>query len=652
MTALTQDKTCKKRLRLVVQAMCLSGVIGGCSSIAPLMPPANLVTPKPVLDSGLSVSRSMRAECASNATTRAPDCSVSSHATNDTATCAYAGCLDSAIKYGMQWQEHYYQSAHQDVAFRNLLPLPILPFSAIAVYRGTGVPPQPRLAQGYALAAASLYAGSQYLNAPDRPKIFLEGSGALTCVLGKARTVARLGEDFQAARRAHANLVAHLGAAQAEYRKFRRSPPVLELLAMDDEAYAVAHKYIFERFESRLEYYEHVASTVGRALEELDNSGDELRTLIDLIVNATATELLKAQPDIAALKIAVGDLPKLAASLGKVAELPAPPSPVPTAPAPASAPPDAPLAARGLPPAVVGAPDLPKAIAATRASSATAGAPELVPVAVSMVGQNRILIPRLMHAAVPLAKKKEAVPTEAKKPSPSNAAANQQVLAVETLVKLLTENTGNIEFNVDASGLTIAGKLVRPKSPAELAAGAAQRVANKAIEDSAKVIADNRRLDLVAKVKKQILHAPEFVAANTPLLAVAETSETARLMVASWFKSSPATVAGCDDADHSSGSAGAIFRVTPRLDSKVLVVDEPMVFIVANSRVLPNVQLAGENTQSIGIETTIVGDEFHVTVKAQKAIPADKHPTLIIGGYTGRVVRITLTAKVKEKAAS
>ena len=96
-------------------------------------------------------------------------------------------------------------------------------------------------------------------------------------------------------------------------------------------------------------------------------------------------------------------------------------------------------------------------------------------------------------------------------------------------------------------------------------------------------------------------------------------------------------------------ATGTLFRVTPRIESKELTVDEPMVFVVANNRMLPKAQLAGENSESMTLNIDVEGDTFRLTVRASKVVPAAAPTLLLITGHTGRTIRVALTAKAKPR---
>jgi hypothetical protein len=520
--------------------------------------------------------------------------------------CQTAGCIERAIKYGEQWQQHYYYLASQNTMLARAIPAPIIPLSAIAGYRATGNNPDVRLATGYATTAAALYIANGYTNTSKDALIQLEGARALSCVLEKARPLAIPQNGFGGVRNEHGEYIKSLANIQSLYTKLRTSPGMRAITDGDDEDYRTVSRDVYARIDKRLSYYDRVARSSGTAIAELDGVGDRVRGLVDEVVLQTANELAKATPDLAKLKTDLAGLPGLVTALGSIPED---------------------NDDGGATPGDGKTEEKKDKAAAEKSAGADLPQPS----------KDKEAADKAAKAA-----NAEATSKPSDKKKPSKVKEKEAKSALERIAAIMESNTGALSYVVTKDGILVEGSLTRPRSSEELAAEAKEK---KATADKAKKEEDDkqkRRRDVLDSVRG----LTEFTDLQGKFEDVAKRAHTLRLTMLAWKNTKSITV-GCDEGEPNDGNE--VFSVTPKLDTKELVVGEEFKLIVRNSRTVPSVNVVGDSTDKLVATTALSGESFLVTVKANGPIAADKRAVLAIAGLNGRTIRTAFSAKAKAK---
>ena len=272
----TEEKKLYVKLTPIAAAVSFA-LLSGCSVFHPMRQPADLPTLPTVLKTDPP-------------STRAKDFNLTS--TNNDKPCEFAGCMDRAIAYADVWRRFYYDEAANTQLWRNSMLAPLLPISAISLYRTTHFEHAQKLVGGYAAAGGAMYGMTRYFGLPPQQQTLLTASHTLSCTILNARASLVPIREFNELDNLIGKLTSELPKVQAAYRGIE----VAAARIVDADVEKAVRAKVIAPLRKQVAFYESLHARAVGLRDDNRTSGEVLRRRVDLITTETASQLASEFP--------------------------------------------------------------------------------------------------------------------------------------------------------------------------------------------------------------------------------------------------------------------------------------------------------------------------------------------------------------------
>ena len=626
----TEEKKLYVKLTPIAAAVSFA-LLSGCSIIHPLRAPADLPVLPAVFDSSVTPKDGQGA-------------------------CEYAGCMERAIAYGDSWRRHYYDEAAHTQLWRNAMLVPLIPITAISLYRHTYFDNSKKLVGGYAAAGGAMYAMAQYFGLPPQQTTYLTASHTLSCTLLNARSVLVRKSEFDELEALIKKLTGALPDLQQKYGEV----VIAVGLVPDKEVAKEIRIKILGPMRKQVAFYENLHARAIGLRNDNRTSGEVLRRKVDLITAETATQLTTNFPAPEKILALIGDFQGAADKIGIGAFPAAVTPPTATANSATSGGTSGNTGAGGIgagagtggaatldvvPPAfngisvpltyqlnsVPGLLSTPDTHAAAKTFSSlvdkkiklqglSISDAELTKLAV--LATKDIKDPQKseeFQKKVPEITKKVIVKKRsqvAAKPTPPTVTGT---IFDQLLVALKVAKT--IELHATSGTvLDFKGTFTRPATPEETdAAKQKEKAANKHSDEIKRAVAKfaHDKAEAAYEEMKKIRIPAENVYHH--LRGILATKATV-----------------LKDCKPDAEKEPPPFTISPEVTDISLVKDKPTEFTVSNDKKIPKVTISGKNTDKIKHEVKLKGEDFVVVVTATAVIPDGEEAILTVTDFTGK----------------
>lgn len=614
----TAEKKLYVKLTPIAAAVSLA-LLSGCSIIHPLRAPADLPALPAVFDSSATPK-------------------------DGQGECEYAGCMERAIAYGDSWRRHYYDEAARTQLWRNAMLVPLIPITAISLYRHTYFENSKKLVGGYAAAGGAMYAMAQYFGLPPQQTTYLTASHTLSCTLLNARSVLVRKSEFDQLEELIKTLTDALPYLQQKYGEV----VIAVGLEPDEEVAKEIRIKILGPMRKQVAFYENLHARAIALRNDNRTSGEVLRRKVDLITAETATQLTAKFPEPEKILALIGDFQGLADKIGIgafPATVTAPVTPaVPIVPTPTNFEVVAAIeekatkilknhvAPRELSKTVT---EFKTAVGLQHQKSLQPGANidiELDTISVTATKGIADATKRVQAQKDLTEAAKQAIDGGDTEPK----AVNVKPKAVEPKIKpttstmqgtvfdqllLALKGANTIELHATSGKvLDFKGTFTRPATTEEQAD--ALKVAKAASKHATAI---QRKVEKFANDKAD--------AAYKAMGKVRIPAENVYHHLRGILATKATVLRDCKpDAEKEPPP----FTISPEVTDISLVKDKPTEFTVSNDKKIPKVTIGGKNTDKIKHEIKLKGDDFVVVVTATAAIPDGEEAILTVTDFTGK----------------
>lgn len=596
-------------------------LLGGCSVFHPLREPSELPILPIVLDSVVD------------------------------AKCQYAGCMERAVDYADHWRRHYYNEAANTQLWRNAMLAPLLPISAISLYRSTQFENEKKLIGGYAAAGGAMFGLTRYFGLPKQQSTYLTASHTLSCTILNARNILVPSTEF--------------ATLQSQIDIFTKALPGMQLAygnllaaaaqEQDEEVAKEIKAKILSPLGKRVAFFERLHARAIALRNDNRTSGEALRRKVDLITAETAAQLTADFPMPDKILALIGDFQGTADKIG-VGAFPAP-AETPTAPAATTA-----ITAatedktafnaniRQIMQGKVNAADVPtvatnltnrvfadkkrlqlgekftldldgitaNAVAAVKDDAKRPQVEQELKFTAKKEIERKVAAPKAEQAKpkVPAEASKRYIEPKAKQSTPTVTGT----IFDQLLVALRVAN--KIELHATSgTALDFKGTFTRPATAEETQAA------------KQKEKAKNEQSDEIKKAVAEFAHGKDGEAAYQAMRDVRIPAENVYHHLRGILATKATVLKDCKpDAEKEPPP----FTISPEVTDISLVKDKPTEFTVSNDKKIPKVTISGKNTDKIKQEIKLRGDDFVVVVTATAVIPDGEEAILTVTDFTGK----------------
>ena len=232
---------------------------------------------------------------------------------------SFAGGAGEAINYANGWRDAYYKAVGEQSMLRNGIAFAVIPASATALFVGiTGDSRRSKDAiTALAVGAAGLLGLGTFLESSDRQLVYLAGHQALGCVILASRALLIDQDSFNVFVQALEELrngtkINALREAREEVAKLSTETGISASLKNEADQQV-------KDADNLLGSIDEVRKNGIRLKAKIDRAGPEVVASVDNIVAAVSVQIVKTEPDIAAITgLTVG----FESTAGRIATLP------------------------------------------------------------------------------------------------------------------------------------------------------------------------------------------------------------------------------------------------------------------------------------------------------------------------------------------
>lgn len=594
-------------------------LLNGCAVMHPMREPVDLKKLPVVLDSATDLS------------------------------CNYAGCMEHAVEYADQWRRHYYDEAASLQLWRNAMLAPLLPISAISLYRSTQFENEKKLIGGYAATGGAMFGITRYFGLPIQQTTYLTASHALSCTMLNARNSLIPRAEFATLNTQISQFTAKLPEMQLAYGNLL----VAASQVQDEEVAKAAKVQILNPLGKRIAFMERLHARAIALRNDNRTSGEALRRKVDLITAETAIQLTADIPTPDKILALIGDFQGTADKIG-IGAFPAPAeAPTATTPPASTTSTSGELAkniaaeVKATTPFLVDSADhqaLKKFVGSVGEemslqvfsvpdyqlkSFAAEATKEIKDAKKRIVLQQEFVASAIKEFAkggltqqglpvkpksAPIAKSKSATPNATSAGGAVGTVFDQLLVALKIAKTIeLHATSGNV--------LDFKGTFTRPATVEETDAA------------KQKEKAADKHLSAINNEVAKFAASTDGKAAYDAMRKIRIPAETVYHNLRGILATKATVLKDCKpDAEKDLPP----FTISPQVTEVTLTKDKPAEFIVSNNKQIPKVAIGGKNTDKIKHDVKLKGDDFVVVVTATDAIPDGEEAVMAITDFTGK----------------
>ena len=609
----TNERKLCQGLNPIAAAISLA-LLSGCSVFHPLREPADLPILPTVLDSAVQ------------------------------ANCQYAGCMERAIDYAEHWRRHYYNEAANTQLWRNAMLAPLLPISAISLYRSTQFENEKKLIGGYAAAGGAMFGLTRYFGLPKQQSTYLTASHTLSCTILNARNILVPSTEF--------------ATLQSQIEIFTKVLPGMQLAygnllaaaaqEQDEEIAKEIKAKILNPLAKRVAFFERLHARAIALRNDNRTSGEALRRKVDLITAETAAQLTADIPEPEKILALIGDFQGTADKIGIGAFPATATAPVTPAVPPVAVPTNLQVMAASKEKATeilknyIAAFELPKTVDKFKDEVGLQHQKNL------QTGAN--IDNELENISAKAAKKVKDATTRARVQKELTEAVKQAIDGSDTAPIAVNVKPKAVEPKTKATTSTIPGTVfdqlllaLKVAKTIELHATSEKDLDFKGTFTRPATMEEQTNALKVAKAKNKHAMAIQRKVekfAHDKAEAAYEEMKNIRIPAENVYHhlrgilATKATV--LKDCKPDAEKEPPPFTISPEVTDISLVKDKPTEFTISNDKKIPKVTISGKNTDKIKQEVKLKGEDFVVVVTATAVIPDGEEAILTVTDFTGK----------------
>jgi hypothetical protein len=267
--------------------------------------------------------------------------------TDAAAPIEFAGGAAAGIDYANKWRSAYYDAVGDQVKMKNGIALVAIPAAATAVYLGISGNSTREVIAGLATGTAGLLGLGTYFESSDREKVYLAGSEAMGCVIlasapllvpkdqfeqfgvdvdGRLREADKTRQDALQllAGQREASLVGKIADTQEKLASVEEIEGRMRNAHLGEDPRVLAADGQLNDAQKLISDSSATFGTAEAYIARILSAGTEIVARVDNVRDKVGEQIIKTEPDIAAITQITGGLSSAA---GRVATIP-PPKPV------------------------------------------------------------------------------------------------------------------------------------------------------------------------------------------------------------------------------------------------------------------------------------------------------------------------------------